>query len=212
MSFQGGLALRHVFNRSAKHVRQRHISSVLRTIAVNYNGTIAATADQRFYHGSPLMARQAAAPTVLDETTASDPSIVKSAFRNHLEHERQRAMLGGGQKRIDRQHARGKLAARERLELLFDEGTFFELDQLKAHRCTEFGMGKDKHQIPGDGIVTGHGLVNGRIVYAFSQDFTVFGGSLSETHAQKMVKIMDMAMRVGAPVIGLNDSGGARIQ
>ena len=138
------------------------------------------------------------------------PSIIKGAFRKQLAEERQKALLGGGQKRIDKIHARGSLTARERLELLFDQGTFEELDQLKAHRCVEFGM-EDNH-IPGDGVVTGHGLINGKLVYAFSQDFTVFGGSLSETHAQKIVKVMDMAMRVGSPVIGLNDSGGARIQ
>ena len=144
---------------------------------------------------------------------AQDPSVVKSAFRAQLEKERERALLGGGVARIDKQHARGSLTARERLSLLFDSGTFRELDQLKAHRCTEFGMGSsDATRIPGDGVVTGHGLVNGRPVYAFSQDFTVFGGSLSETHAQKILKCMNMAMRVGAPVIGLNDSGGARIQ
>ena len=133
---------------------------------------------------------------------SADPSIVKAAFREKLAKEREKALLGGGQARIDRQHARGSLTARERIELLFDDNSFVELDQLKAHRCTEFGMAtKD---FPGDGIVTGHGRINGRVVYAFSQDFTVMGGSLSETHAQKMVKVMDMALRVGAPVIGLN--------
>jgi propionyl-CoA carboxylase beta chain len=141
---------------------------------------------------------------------AGDPSIIKSAFRERLDAERAQAFLGGGQKRIDKIHARGSLTARERLELLFDNESFHELDQLKAHRCTEFGM--DEKEFPGDGIVTGHGTINGRVVYAFSQDFTVLGGSLSETHAEKMCKVMDMAMRVGAPVIGLNDSGGARIQ
>ena len=145
--------------------------------------------------------------------TAQDPSVIKAAFRSHLESERDRALLGGGQARIDKQHAKGSLTARERLTLLFDSGTFRELDQLKAHRCNEFGMSaSDATKIPGDGVVTGHGLVNGRPVYAFSQDFTVFGGSLSETHAQKILKVMDLALRVGAPVIGLNDSGGARIQ
>ena len=144
---------------------------------------------------------------------SSDPSVIKSNFRSHLENERERAILGGGEDRIDKQHARGSLSARERLSLLFDTGSFREFDQLKAHRCTEFGMdASDATKIPGDGVVTGHGLVNGRTVYAFSQDFTVFGGSLSETHAQKILKVMDLAMRVGAPVIGLNDSGGARIQ
>jgi len=179
---------------------------------VRYNNGVTASVsrEHRCYHSSPT--RLSEATEVVDEETASDPSIVKSKFRRLLEEERIRAMHGGGLKRIERQHQRGKLAARERLDLFFDEGTFQELDQLKSHRCAEFGMDSSENQIPGDGIVIGHGRVNGRIVYAFSQDFTVFGGSLSETHAQKMLKIMDMAMRVGAPVIGLNDSGGARIQ
>ena len=127
-----------------------------------------------------------------------------------LEERRAEARLGGGQKRIDAQHSKGKLTARERIEVLLDEGSFEEFDMFKAHRCTEFGM--EKNQIPGDGVVTGWGTINGRMVYVYSQDFTVFGGSLSETHAEKICKIMDMAMQNGAPVIGLNDSGGARIQ
>lgn len=148
--------------------------------------------------------------TTDDSAFQKDPSFLKLKFKERLEQERQKSMLGGGLKRIERQHAKGSLTARERLELLFDDGTFHELDQLKSHRCHEFGMEQQKY--PGDGIVTGYGKVNGRFVYAFSQDFTVLGGSLSATHAQKMVKIMEMAKRVGAPVIGLNDSGGARIQ
>ncbi len=127
-----------------------------------------------------------------------------------LEDRRGEARLGGGQKRIDAQHARGKLTARERIELLLDDGSFEEFDMFVAHRCTDFGMEKDRPS--GDGVVTGWGTVNGRMVYVFSQDFTVFGGSLSETHAQKICKIMDMAMQNGAPVVGINDSGGARIQ
>ncbi len=127
-----------------------------------------------------------------------------------LEKKRVRARLGGGQKRIDAQHKRGKLTARERIDLLLDEGSFEEIDMFVEHRSTDFGMANKK--IPGDGVVTGNGTINGRLTYVFSQDFTVFGGSLSETHAEKIIKIMDMAMRVGAPVIGLNDSGGARIQ
>jgi propionyl-CoA carboxylase beta chain len=145
-----------------------------------------------------------------DAALLNDPSVVKANFRKRLAVEREKSLLGGGQDRIDKQHARGSLTARERIELLFDNGSFRELDALKAHRCNEFDM--EKRQFPGDGIITGHGLINNRVVYAFSQDFTVMGGSLSETHAEKMVKIMDMAMRVGAPVVGLNDSGGARIQ
>ncbi len=127
-----------------------------------------------------------------------------------LERRRQQSELGGGQARIDRQHNDGKLTARERVQLLFDPGSFQELDQLVAHRSTDFGL--DKQRVPGDGVVTGYGTVQGRLVYAFAQDFTVFGGSLSETHAAKIVKIMDLAMKNGAPVVGLNDSGGARIQ
>ncbi|SEH57641.1 acyl-CoA carboxylase subunit beta [Paracoccus alkenifer] len=123
---------------------------------------------------------------------------------------RQQARMGGGQKRIDAQHARGKLTARERLDILLDEGSFEEFDMFVRHRSTDFGMQDDRPH--GDGVVTGWGTINGRMVYVFSQDFTVFGGSLSETHAQKICKIMDMAMQNGAPVIGLNDSGGARIQ
>ena len=127
-----------------------------------------------------------------------------------LEKRRKAARQGGGQKRIDAQHSKGKLTARERIDLLLDEDSFEEFDMFVAHRCTDFGM--DKQHPSGDGVVTGWGTINGRMVYVFSQDFTVFGGSLSETHAQKICKIMDMAMQNGAPVIGLNDSGGARIQ
>ena len=127
-----------------------------------------------------------------------------------LEEKRNRARLGGGERRIKAQHDKGKLTARERIELLLDPGSFEEWDMFKEHRCTDFGM--DEQSIPGDGVVTGYGTVNGRLVFVFSQDFTVFGGSLSESHADKICKIMDKAVQVGAPVIGLNDSGGARIQ
>src|SRR5512133_2379179 len=121
-----------------------------------------------------------------------------------------RAERGGGEARQAKQHEAGKLTARERIELLFDPGTFEEVDKLVTHRCRDFGM--EQQVIPGDGVVAGHGLVDGRQVFAFAQDFTVFGGSLSETNAAKIVKIMDLAMKLGAPIIGLNDSGGARIQ
>ncbi|MCP5072144.1 MAG: acyl-CoA carboxylase subunit beta, partial [Rhodobacteraceae bacterium] len=127
-----------------------------------------------------------------------------------LEDRRTEARMGGGQRRIDAQHSKGKLTARERLEVLLDEDSFEEFDMFVSHRCTEFHMQDTKY--PGDGVVTGWGTINGRMVYVFSQDFTVFGGSLSETHAQKIVKIQEMAVRNGAPIIGLNDSGGARIQ
>lgn len=127
-----------------------------------------------------------------------------------LEARRDQARLGGGQRRIDAQHSKGKLTARERVEVLLDEGSFEEFDMFKSHRCTEFGMEETKY--PGDGVITGWGTINGRMVYVFSQDFTVFGGSLSETHAEKICKIQEMAVRNGAPIIGINDSGGARIQ
>jgi len=127
-----------------------------------------------------------------------------------LEDKKSQALLGGGQKRIDSQHAKGKLTARERIEILLDEGSFEEIGMFVTHRSKDFGM--ENEQYLGDGVVTGYGTVNGRLVYVFSQDFTVFGGSLSETHAEKICKIMDLAMQNGAPVIGLNDSGGARIQ
>ncbi len=129
---------------------------------------------------------------------------------HRLETMRAGARLGGGQRRIDAQHARGKLTARERLEVLFDEGSFEEWDMFVEHRCNDFGMAENK--VPGDGVVTGYGTISGRLVFVFSQDFTVFGGALSEAHAEKICKIMEQAMKVGAPVIGLNDSGGARIQ
>ncbi|WIY53017.1 acyl-CoA carboxylase subunit beta [Devosia sp. YIM 151766] len=127
-----------------------------------------------------------------------------------LENKRAEARLGGGQRRIDIQHGKGKLTARERLDVLLDPGSFEEYDMFVTHRATDFGMAETI--IPGDGVVTGWGTIDGRLVYVFSQDFTVFGGSLSETHAKKICKIMDLAMQNGAPVIGLNDSGGARIQ
>lgn len=127
-----------------------------------------------------------------------------------LEQMREGARAGGGEKRIAAQHSKGKLTARERLDILLDPGSFEEWDMFVEHRSTDFGM--DKQKVPGDGVVTGYGTINGRLVFVFSQDFTVFGGSLSEAHAEKICKVMDQAMKVGAPVIGLNDSGGARIQ
>jgi len=129
---------------------------------------------------------------------------------SHLMKLREEARLGGGQDRIDKQHSKGSLTARERIDLLLDPGSFEEFDMFKTHRCRDFGM--DNQVFPGDGVVTGYGTVNGRVVYVFAQDFTVLGGSLSETFAEKICKIMDLAMKNGAPVIGLNDSGGARIQ
>jgi propionyl-CoA carboxylase beta chain len=130
--------------------------------------------------------------------------------QKRLEDYTRRAQLGGGEERLARQHAAGKLTARERVDLFFDPGTFQEVDQLVVHRCRDFGM--QEQVVPGDGVVAGRGRVDGRLVYAFAQDFTVFGGSLSETNAAKIVKIMDLAVEAGAPIVGLNDSGGARIQ
>jgi propionyl-CoA carboxylase beta chain len=129
---------------------------------------------------------------------------------DELERRRAAARLGGGQRRIDAQHAKGKLTARERIDALLDPGSFEEYDMYVEHRSTDFGM--ENQKVPGDGVVTGHGTVNGRLVYVFSQDFTVFGGALSAMHAAKICKVMDTAMKVGAPLLGLNDSGGARIQ
>ncbi|SDE61505.1 acyl-CoA carboxylase subunit beta [Rhodospira trueperi] len=127
-----------------------------------------------------------------------------------LDAKRAQARLGGGQARIEAQHGRGKLTARERIDLLLDPGSFEEWDMFVEHRCTHFGM--EENRVPSDGVVTGHGTINGRLVFVFSQDFTVFGGSLSMAHAEKICKVMDQAMKLGAPIIGLNDSGGARIQ
>src|SRR6186713_157434 len=129
---------------------------------------------------------------------------------DELERKNEESLLGGGEKRISQQHGKGKLTARERVLLLLDEGSFEELGKFVMHRSKDFGL--DKEYYLGDGVVTGYGTIGGRLVYVFSQDFTVFGGSLSETHAEKIVKIMDLAMKNGAPIIGLNDSGGARIQ
>lgn len=145
----------------------------------------------------------------MDEQGVEAQNMSEKGFRT-LQEKRQAANLGGGEERIARQHKSGKMTARERIALLLDDGSFEELDKLVRHRCRDFGMEND--QYPGDGIVTGHGMIDGRQVFVFAQDFTVFGGSLSETNASKICKLMDLAMKVGAPVIGLNDSGGARIQ
>src|ERR1051326_7150022 len=144
------------------------------------------------------------------ETEHGSEASTTHAKIGHLRELRERARLGGGERRIEAQHAKGKLTARERLDLLVDEGTFVEIDQFVTHRATGFGLENEHYY--GDGVVTGYGRVNGRLVYVFSQDFTVFGGSLSETHGEKICKVMDLALKNGAPIIGLNDSGGARIQ
>jgi propionyl-CoA carboxylase beta chain len=147
-----------------------------------------------------------------DGFTAAQSQMTKSTEQKFeiLDKKNAEALLGGGQDRIDAQHAKGKLTARERIDLLLDEGSFEEIGRFVMHRCKDFGL--DKEYYLGDGVVTGYGTVSGRLVYVFSQDFTVFGGSLSETYAEKICKIMDLALQNGAPVIGLNDSGGARIQ
>lgn len=141
-------------------------------------------------------------------STIKEPKVEEKIKR--LRELREKAKLGGGKKKIEAQHKKGKLTARERIELLLDPGSFMELDPFVVHQCTEFGIAERK--IPGDGVVTGYGTIDGRLVYVFSQDFTVFGGSLGEMFAKKVCKLMDLALKAGAPVIGLNDSGGARIQ
>src|SRR6266851_3423040 len=143
------------------------------------------------------------------ERPPQDSTGLKSAAEKLAELKEQ-AQLGGGARRIENQHKKGKLMARERLDLLLDAGSFHELDMFVTHRANDFGL--DEQKILGDGVVTGYGKIEGRLVYVFSQDFTVFGGSMSEANAEKICKIMDLAMRNGAPVIGLNDGGGARIQ
>src|SRR5438874_5665969 len=142
-----------------------------------------------------------------DPHVAAHPTLSKTEL---LAAKNQEALLGGGQARIDAQHKKGKLTARERIDLLLDPGSFNELDMFVTHRATDFGM--DEQRILGDGVVTGYGRIDGRLVFVFSQDFTVFGGSLSEAHAEKICKVMDLAVKTGAPIIWLNDSGGARIQ
>src|SRR6188474_3674296 len=144
----------------------------------------------------------------MTKRTINDPILQQKI--DELERKNQEALLGGGEHRIEQQHKKGKLSARERIHLLLDEGSFEELGKFVMHRSKDFGL--DKEYYLGDGVITGYGTVHGRLVYVYSQDFTVFGGSLSETHAEKICKVMDLAMKNGAPVIGLNDSGGARIQ
>src|SRR3989442_1564641 len=155
---------------------------------------------------SPLQAssRQDASPT------ARCATVVPMSRLEELRRRHAAAEAGGGAERRERQHKEGKLSARERVELLLDEGSFEELDKLVTHRCRDFGM--DEQTVPGDGVVSGYGRIDGRLTYVFAQDFTVFGGSLSETNAQKICKVMDLALKNGAPLVGLNDSGGARIQ
>src|SRR5436305_4086177 len=159
---------------------------------------------RNFMYGDTLMA-------ISKQTPQETPKVKRTSEKlKELHRLKEAAMLGGGVERIEAQHKKGKLTARERLDLLLDPDTFNELDMFVTHRSTDFGLKEQK--IPVDGVFTGYGQIDGRLVYVFSQDFTVFGGSLSEAHAEKICKVMDLAMKNGAPVIGLNDSGGARIQ
>ena len=173
-------------------------------------------ADDRFTSPSrPCAPMMAASQRLCTKTASPRPEGTLDVTTNaeriaRLERMRAEALMGGGPVRMERQHAWGKLTARERLDLLLDPGSFVELDAFVTHRATEFGL--DRQHFLGDGVVTGHGTIDGRLVFVFSQDFTVFGGSLSEAYAEKICKVMDLAMKVGAPIIGLNDSGGARIQ
>ena len=156
----------------------------------------------------PLLGRRLSTATTIPPLA---PHLRKTlAVRERIAEQEAAALAGGGAARVEAQHKKGKLTARERLSLLLDDGSFREYDMLKTHRCIDFGM--EENRPPGDGVVTGHGKIHGRTVFVFSQDFTVFGGSLSESHAEKICKVMDKAMLLGAPIIGLNDSGGARIQ
>ncbi|RYG42257.1 hypothetical protein EON68_02070 [archaeon] len=161
-------------------------------------------------HTSARVAAAEAAPAAAKRTHVPTAAEIYKDFLARLETTRAASLAGGGAERVAKQHAKGKLSARERIELLADPGSFRETDALVAHRCVDFGMHKEV--MPGDGVVTGSCTINGRPAFVFSQDFTVSGGSLSETHAKKICKIMDKAVSVGVPVIGLNDSGGARIQ
>lgn len=162
----------------------------------------------KFMFGTPIL-RNAPKLSAPLSTVAIDPISAKKSFRKTLQDAESKALDGGGISRQEAQHKRGKLTARERIELLMDDGTFREYDKLKSHRCTDFGM--DTQDYPGDGVVTGRGTINGRPCFVYAQDFTVLGGSLSFTHAEKICKIMDQALKLGIPLIGMNDSGGARI-
>lgn len=175
---------------------------------------IVVSASSKYYYNNKTKRILSTNNTKSSSSSPTSPTEIKQDFLKYLSNERVRSKQGGGQKRINKQHAQGKLTARERINLLFDKNTFNEIDVLKSHRCNEFTFKTktNENTIPGDGVITGYGLINGRKVCAFSQDFTVFGGSLSETHAEKIVKIMKWGMKIGVPIIGLNDSGGARIQ
>src|SRR5260221_2745999 len=145
-------------------------------------------------------------------TDQQEPQMTDNHKVETLQAMRERSLQGGGQERIERQHKTGKLTARERLDLLLDPGSFREMDAFAVQRAREFGMDRPENQFVGDSVITGWGTISGRLVYVYSQDFTVMGGSLSEVHSEKIIKIQEMAMKVGAPIIGLNDSGGAGIQ
>src|SRR5215207_7825855 len=188
--------------RSFAAIRNAHVT---RRSCNDNTGTVAERAVHMMDTGSVVFAQRRR------HGAEGEPIVPTNAERiARLEALRLESMQGGGTARVERQHAMGKLTARERLDLLLDPGSFVELDAFVTHRATEFGL--LNHKVLGDGVVTGHGTIDGRVVFVFSQDFTVFGGSLSEAYAEKICKVMDLAMKVGAPVIGLNDSGGARIQ
>lgn len=168
---------------------------------------------QRIASGArPLGVRAFSTAPTFDWQTNNSNVAIRGKFKERLQKARETSLEGGGAARIATQHKKGKLTARERISILVDPGSFKEYDMLKTHRCDDFNMGETQEDFPGDGVVTGHGKIHGRKVFLFSQDFTVYGGSLSETNAQKICKVMDMAVKTGTPVIGLNDSGGARIQ
>jgi len=202
---------------ATKSIAIRSLGTTLPSI---YGRTIYTTNQCRYIHSTAFCNNDTSTRTTTttkhyilqddDEATKSiienDASTIKRKFRSRLTNTKAESLLGGGQVRINKQHTRGSLTARERINLLFDTNSFREIDGLVTHRCQDFGM--QDSVTPGDGVVVGHGLINGRRVYAFAQDFTVYGGSLGEAHAKKIGKVMDMALRVGAPVIGLNDSGG----
>ena len=206
-----GLGVRSASTRSTRiAIRSIGNSSSFLTTTTKCPSSTTQPQHHRYIHSTPSI--YTTKHYILQDTEETkqiienDPSTIKRKFRTRLEDIKHQSLLGGGQTRIDKQHAKGSLTARERIDLLFDTGSFREVDALVTHRCQDFDM--EKSIVAGDGVVVGHGLVNGRRVYAFAQDFTVYGGSLGEAHAKKIGKIMDMALKVGAPVIGLNDSGG----
>lgn len=202
----GGTSLNKFLPRTSFKALLSSSSSVSSSIPLSVPAHFTSTLSSSSTASSSTVSSSASAAAA-----ATAAPLAKQPFLQRLEEYRKKSLLGGGIERIQAQHGQGKLTARERLELLLDQGSFREYDAFVEHRCVEFGMNDPKKKLPGDGVVTGQGTINGRPVMVFSQDFTVYGGSLSETHAKKICKIMDRAMDIGVPVIGLNDSGGARI-